>query len=225
MSSGVASGFDNPGFIHRYEPGAAGALTLLLLHGTGGDENDLLPLGRALAPDAALLSPRGKVLERGMPRFFRRIAEGVFDVDDLIERTHELAAFVVDAASYYGFDERRLVAVGLSNGANIAASMLLLHPGLLRGAILYRAMVPLEPAVKPDLAGTRVLLSAGSLDPLVPSANTENLARLLREAGADVTLKWQAAGHSLAPKEVVEGREWLESSVSTSTVPSGREAE
>ena len=205
------------GFTHRFVPGdpapaaAAGRTrpVLLLLHGTGGNEDDLLPLGRTLAPGAPLLSPRGKVLEHGMPRFFRRLAEGVFDVPDLIARTHDLAKFVRAAAAHYDLDPARLVAVGFSNGANIAGSLLLLHPGLLRAAILLRPMVPFDPDVLPDLKGTGVFASAGRTDPIVPPSNAERLAALLREAGADVTLAWQPGGHNLTGPEVEAAARWL----------------
>ena len=198
------------GFAHRYVPAEGDdANTLLLLHGTGGDENDLLPLGRMLDPGAALLSPRGKVLEHGMPRFFRRLAEGVFDEEDLVRRTHELAGFVEEAAREYGLDGGRIWAVGFSNGANIAASLLLLHPGLLAGAVLLRAMVPFEPDVTPDLAGTQVYLAAGRSDTMIPPENTEKLAKLLRNAGADVTLDWQPGGHGIGRAEVEAARRWL----------------
>lgn len=198
------------GFVHRFLPAEApGAPTLLLLHGTGGDENDLLPVGRMLDERAALLSPRGKVLEYGMPRFFRRLAEGVFDHEDLIDRTHELAEFVERAVDEYGIDRRRLFAVGFSNGANIAASLLLAYPRLLAGAILLRAMVPFEPERAPDLSGTPVYLAAGRSDQMVPPENTERLAQLLREAGADVTLDWQPGGHGIGPEEVQAARNWL----------------
>lgn len=197
-------------FVHRFVPGGVGATpTLLLLHGTGGDESDLLPLGGALAPGAALLSPRGKVLERGMPRFFRRIAEGVFDLEDLKFRTHQLARFVRAAASHYGFTLDSLYAIGFSNGANIAASLLLLEPGLLRGAVLWRPMMPLEPDRVPALAGTSVLIGGGRLDPMTPAAQTEALASYLRSAGADVTLRWENAGHGLSQGDVDAAREWL----------------
>jgi predicted esterase len=160
------------GFVHRYFPGESG-VTLLLLHGTGGDENDLVPLGRELAPGAAILSPRGKISEYGAARFFRRLAEGVFDHEDLVFRTHELAGFIEAAAEEYGLDLSRLVAAGYSNGANIAASLMLLHPGLLRAAILLRAMVPFEPEGKPDLSGMPVFLAAGRRDQMIPPQNTE----------------------------------------------------
>ena len=205
-----------PDFVHRFVPAAPAppgsplaGTTLLLLHGTGGDEHDLLPLGQAVAPGAALLSPRGRVLEGSAPRFFRRLAEGVFDVPDLIARTHELAAWVRSAADRYGFDAARVVALGFSNGANIAASALLLHPGLLSGAVLLRAMVPFEPEAAAAIPGTPVLLSSGRFDPIIPAANATRLAELLGEAGARVTPLWQNTGHQLAPGEVAQVGDWL----------------
>jgi predicted esterase len=201
----------NLGYVHRYVPApSAGAkMTLLLLHGTGGDENDLLELGRRLAPNAALLSPRGNVLERGMPRFFRRLAEGVFDTEDLRFRSQELADFVEAAATTYGFDAGKVVAVGYSNGANIAASVLLLRPRTLAGAVLFRPMVPFVPAALPDLSGKPIFLAAGRHDPIVPSDNTEQLAALLRLSGADVTLRWHAGSHALGGEEIEAARAWL----------------
>ncbi len=196
------SGRDS-GFVHRFFPGESG-MTLLLLHGTGGDENDLVPLGRELAPGVAILSPRGKVSEYGAARFFRRLAEGVFDHEDLVFRTHELAGFVEAAAEEYGFDPSKIVAVGYSNGANIAASLMLLHPGLLRAAVLFRAMVPFEPEVVPDLSGMPVFLAAGRMDRMVPPQNTERLAEILREAGADLDLRWSNTGHALTYEEAAE---------------------
>jgi predicted esterase len=198
------------GFIHRYEPaGRPGLPTLLLLHGTGGDENDLLPLGRALLPGAGILAPRGKVLENGMPRFFRRLREGVFDLDDLHRRAHELADFVEAAARSYRFDPAGVVAVGYSNGANIAAGVLLTRPGVLAGGVLFHAQVPFEPVEQPNLPGVAVFLSGGRADPIVPSGQTERLAELLRMAGADVTLHWVPGGHMLGPGEVQAAAEWL----------------
>jgi predicted esterase len=182
---------------------------LLLLHGTGGSEYDLLHVGRNLLPGAALLSPRGKILENGMPRFFRRLAEGVFDEEDLVRRTHELADFVGAAAKQYQFDASRVVAVGYSNGANIAASMLLLRPEILSGATLFRAMVPLAPEKLPDLSGRPVFLAAGRNDPIIPPENTEQLAAMLKEAGAEVSLKWNEGGHQLGVAEVDEAKSWL----------------
>ena len=198
------------GFTHRYLPGAAdGAPTIVLLHGTGGDENDLLALGRMLAPDAPLLSPRGKVLEQGMPRFFRRLAVGVFDQEDLVARTHELADFVAAAAAHYGFDPQAVVAVGYSNGANIAASTLLLRPEIFRAAVLFHAVVPFEPDTAPDLSGRRIFLSGGQRDPYAPVARTERLAEILRLGGAEVTVHWQPGGHELTTGEVDASKAWL----------------
>jgi phospholipase/carboxylesterase len=196
------------GFVHRYFPGDSG-VTLLLLHGTGGDENDLVPLGRELAPGAGVLSPRGKVSEYGAARFFRRLAEGVFDQEDLVLRTHELAGFIEAAAEEYGLDLSRLVAVGYSNGANIAASLMLLHPGLLPAAVLFRAMVPFEPEAPPDLTGMPVFLAAGRGDRMIAPENTERLAEILREAGADLDLRWRDTGHALTYEEVAEAKDWL----------------
>jgi predicted esterase len=199
--------------VHHYEPGTTSeSPTLLLLHGTGGNEQDLLPLASELLPDAGVLSPRGQVLERGMPRFFRRLAEGVFDLEDLRVRTAQLADFVTAAARHYGFDAARVIAAGFSNGANIAASLVLLRPGVLHRAMLFRAMVPLVPDPLPSLPRTPVLVSNGRADPIVAAAETERLAALLEEAGAEVTLVWQAAGHHLVQEDLTRAREWLGSS-------------
>ncbi len=195
-------------FVHRFAAGSTGA-TILLLHGTGGSEDDLLPLGRALAPGAALLSPRGQVLERGMPRFFRRLAEGVFDEDDLRARAVDLAAFVGRAAREHAFDPSKVVAAGFSNGANIAAAVLLLHPGVLRGAALFAPMVPLTPDPLPDLAGVAVHLSAGRADPIAPPRDAERLAGLLTEAGAAVDLRWHGGGHDLGLPQVRAAADWM----------------
>jgi len=195
-------------FIHEFVPGSS-LRTLLLLHGTGGNERDLIPLGRELDPNAALLSPRGKVLEDGMPRFFRRLAEGVFDLEDLKYRTNELADFVAAAAQHYGFASNNLVAVGYSNGANIAASMLLLRPEALSTAILFRAMVPLYPETQPNLSSVRVWIGAGTNDPIIPMSETKALVELLRNAGADVTTRFFQAGHALTMADVEAARDWL----------------
>jgi phospholipase/carboxylesterase len=199
------------GFAHNYLPGdrEGSGVTLLLLHGTGGNEDDLIPLGQQLLPGAAILSPRGRVSEHGAPRFFRRLAEGVFDHEDLLFRTHELADFVDQAADQYGFDRQKLVAVGYSNGANIAASLMLLHPGLLRAAVLLRAMVPFEPEEKPDLSGMPAFLAAGRRDTMISPDNTERLATILQEAGADLDLRWKNVGHPLTYEELEEARDWL----------------
>ena len=205
---------DALGFVHRYIPPAAdaelaGGTTLVLLHGTGGDEEDLLPLGRALLPGAGMLSPRGKVLERGAPRFFRRLAEGVFDQEDLAFRTTELGNFVEAATKTYELERDGVVAVGFSNGANIAASLLMRRPGLLRAAVLLSPMVPFEPDTAPDLRGTAVFIGAGRNDPIVPTTQVERLAELLRGAGADVTVHWEDGGHGITQTEVEAARRWI----------------
>lgn len=196
---------------HEWVPGAAGPAspTVLLLHGTGGDESDLVPLGAELAPGASLLSPRGRVSERGMARFFRRHAEGLFDEADIRARVPELAAFIRSAADTYGFGLESLFALGYSNGANMAASLMLLEPGLLHGAALLRAVMPLEPATLPALAGTSVFISNGKTDPFSPPQRGQRLADTLASAGADVTLKWQRAGHELVPGDLEDTRGWL----------------
>ena len=196
--------------IHRYHPSPSGsAHTLLLLHGTGANEDDLIPLGKALDPEANVLSPRGKVLENGMPRFFRRLAMGVFDEEDLILRTHELANFVRAASDHYGFYVGNVTAVGFSNGANIAASALFLEPDLLARAVLLRAMVPFKREELPDLSTKRIFVAGGRSDPMIPQDQTEVLVRMLEEAGADVTLRWENAGHELMRDEIEDARTWL----------------
>src|SRR6266481_9131421 len=185
-----------PDFIHEFISGSS-ERTLLLLHGTGGNERDLIPVGRELYPNAALLSPRGKVLENGMPRFFRRLTDGVFDLEDLKKRTYELADFVAAAAEHYGFAADKVVAVGYSNGANIAARLLLLRPEVLSAAILFRAMVPLVPDKQPKLSSMRVWIGAGTDDPIIPTSETKRLAELLRKTGANVTIRHFQAGHEL----------------------------
>ena len=195
-------------FTHRFEPALTEGLpALLLLHGTGGDESDLLPLGRAISPGSALLSPRGKVLENGMPRFFRRLAEGVFDEDDLRQRANELADFVAEARATYGLGE--LTAVGFSNGANIAAAMLLLRPEALAGGVLLRAMVPLRETPAVDLTGKRALILSGASDPIIPPENSKRLATILRNAGADVQAEVLPAGHGLTPQDVSLTQKWI----------------
>jgi predicted esterase len=197
------------GFQHVFEPGED-EWTLLLLHGTGGNERDLLDLGRRLAPRAALLSPRGKVLEEGMPRFFRRLAVGQLDIPDLLQRTDELANFVTAAAEAYERDPKRIVALGFSNGANIAVSMLLRRPGLLRGAALLRPMLPYEPEQTPALAGTRVLIDAGEGDPYSSSEQTRRLADILRTGGAEVVVHTEpGAGHNLTQNDLAQTARWL----------------
>ncbi len=197
--------------VHRWEPAAAGgAPVLLLLHGTGGSENDLLPLARMVAPGASLLGVRGNVLEQGMPRFFRRLREGVFDLPDLHRRTRELGDFIEAAGAAYGFGVDRLYALGFSNGANVAASLMLSRPGALAGGILMRAMVPFEPEARPDLSGREVLLSQGRDDPMIPSESAERLATMLRGFGADVELSWQPGGHGIGSNDVQVAQRWLD---------------
>ena len=198
-----------PDFIHEFVPGTSNR-TLLLLHGTGGNEHDLIPLGRELDPKAALLSPRGKVLENGMPRYFRRLAEGVFDLEDLKRSANELADFVSAAAKHYKLAADQVVAVGYSNGANIAASVLLLRPETFCAAILFRAMVPLVPKELPDLSPVRVWIGAGNHDPIVPTSEAQRLVELLRSAGADVTIHFANASHGLTNADVETARRWIE---------------
>ncbi|MFC4174530.1 alpha/beta hydrolase [Microvirga sp. GCM10011540] len=195
-------------FTHRYEP----ALTpdqppLLLLHGTGGDENDLIPAGRMVASGAALLSPRGKVLENGMPRFFRRLAEGVFDEEDVKARANELADFVAEAREAYGLAAP--IALGFSNGANIAAAMLVLRPETLAGAVLLRAMVPLSDPPRTDLTGKQVLMLSGAMDPLIPADNSSRLAAQLQGAGAEVKHTILPAGHGLSQQDLSLTQNWF----------------
>ena len=197
------------GFRHRFLPAAdPAAPPLLLLHGTGGTEEDLLPFGEALSPGSARLSPRGQVLENGMPRFFRRLAEGVFDLDDLRARTDQLAEFVEAARHEYGIGAP--VAVGFSNGANIAAAMLLLRPGVLAGGLLLRPMVPLVPDPLPSLPGVPVQIVAGRVDPIVTPPQTEALADLLRRCGARVRIEWLPGGHGLTRQDLEIGRRWFD---------------
>ena len=219
------------GFIHRFVPlknlpdsekAKQGEIegktftTFLLLHGTGGNEEDLIPLAYELDKKAAILSPRGKVLENGItPRFFRRLAEGVFDLEDLKFRTNELADFVIDASKTYNFDLQRVIAVGYSNGANIAASMLLLRPEILSSAILFRAMVPLVPQTLPDLTNKHILMSSGLMDPIVSLDETDRLFGLFKKAGANISLSWQESGHELTMEEVQKAKEWLLRSASS----------
>jgi phospholipase/carboxylesterase len=184
-----------------------GAPPLLLLHGTGGDENDLLQLGTMVSPNSALLSPRGRVIENGMPRFFRRLAEGVFDEGDVRRRAFELVDFVEGARRRHGIN--RPIALGYSNGANIAAAVMLLRPGTLAGAALLRAMVPISDPPHPDLSGVPVLIASGKIDPIVPASNSAKLAVMLREAGADVSHQVLPIGHQLSQGDLALVRDWL----------------
>jgi predicted esterase len=196
---------------HLYEPGAdPGAPPLLLLHGTGGNEHDLIRLARAISPGSAVLSPRGDVSEGGALRFFARLGEGVFDPAEVTRRTQALADFVVAAANHYKIDRARLTAVGLSNGANIGATLLLLRPETLGGGILFRPMVVLDQsAAAGSLADKRVLLCNGTTDPLVPPGDPARLATLLRAGGAEVKLETVPASHALTPRDVAAAQSWL----------------
>ncbi|TLS48392.1 alpha/beta hydrolase [Paenibacillus antri] len=197
---------------HIYREGAGeDKPVLLLLHGTGGDEESLLELASRIDAEAAVLSVRGNVLENGMPRFFRRISEGVFDEADLAFRTQELHNFLHDASLQYGFARERVVAVGYSNGANIAGSLLFQHEDALQAAILFRPMVPRRGVPLPRLDGLPVFIGAGETDPLIPKAETEELRSLLEGAGAAVTLHWEPAGHQLANTEIDAAAAWVRS--------------
>jgi phospholipase/carboxylesterase len=208
---------NTPNFVHRFEPAARGdAPTLLLLHGTGGNEADLLPLGQMIAPGAALLSPRGQVLENGMPRFFRRLAEGVFDEDDVRRRALDLAAFIAEARERYSLPAP--IAVGYSNGANIAAALLYLKPEVLGGAVLLRAMTPLAAGPEARSDGKPVLILSGAMDPIVPAANAGRLASALEGAGAAVSHKALPVGHELSQADIRFARDWL-AAVTSGAVP------
>jgi phospholipase/carboxylesterase len=200
------------GFIHQFISASTrpDQTTLLLLHGTGGNEQDLIPLSQELYPGAAILSPRGKVLESGMPRFFRRLAEGVFDIEDLKFRTHELADFVEKASKVYEFDLRYVISVGYSNGANIASSLLLLRPNIMCSAVLFRVMVPFMPEKVPNLSGKNIFIGAGQYDPIVPREQTETLVSLFKKAGANVVVHIQEnSGHELGYDEISAAKDWL----------------
>lgn len=182
--------------------------TLLLLHGTGGNEHDLLPLAEIIDKDANVLSVRGNVLENGMPRFFKRLAEGVFDEEDLIFRTTELNNFLDEAAEKYEFDRTNITAVGYSNGANIAASLMFHYENALKTAILHHPMVPRRGIKLPNLAEKRVFIAAGTNDPICPPQESEELNELLANAGAEVELHWENRGHQLTMNEVNAATAW-----------------
>jgi predicted esterase len=197
-------------FIHRFEPPTTSEdRTLLMLHGTGGDEHDLVPLGQSLLPGAAILSPRGRVSEEGMLRFFRRFEEGVFDLDSIRTEASALAEFISEASEMYQFDPAKVVAVGFSNGANIAHSLLSLHPQALSAVVAIRAMTTLPDFHPTGLDSKRVFISSGKSDPIVPIRDVESLARQLSAGGAQVTHHWVDAGHNLTRSEIVAIAEWL----------------
>jgi phospholipase/carboxylesterase len=202
---------DDLGFIHRFVPAedSGSGETLIVLHGTGGDDNDLIGIGKAVAPGAANLRPRGNVLENGAPRFFRRLAEGVFDPKEVRSRAEELARFIRAAVITYRLDPARIFALGYSNGANVASTVMFVEPGILQSAILFRPMLVYEPTEKNDLSGSAVFISAGRMDPIVPTTSVERLVELFESAHAEVSLKWQLVGHNLVPSEVSEAANWL----------------
>lgn len=193
---------------HIFEKGSSD-ITLLLLHGTGGTEHDLLQLGKMVAPEASILSVRGNVLENGMPRFFRRLEEGVFDEEDLIFRTKELYEFLDEASEKYGFDRTKIVAIGYSNGANIAASLLFHYEDALSGAVLHHPMVPRRGISLPNLKETHVLITAGELDPMCPAQEAIDLETLLADVQADVEVFWTPGGHQLVQGEVERAKDWF----------------
>lgn len=218
----------NLNFIHRFIPSSKNSeekydnysndkdnlisknpATLLLLHGTGGNEDDLIPLGRLIYPNANLLSPRGKVLEHGMPRFFKRLAEGVFDIEDLKFRTQELAKFVNEASLQYSFDLSKTIAVGFSNGANIGTSLLLLYPQVIAGAVLFRPMIPIIPNNLPNLSEKKIVILSGQYDPIVSKKQAEDLFSLLKKTDAKVTIQWQESGHEITQDDVQIAKKWL----------------
>jgi phospholipase/carboxylesterase len=197
---------------HIFKSGSdASKPVLLLLHGTGGTEQDLLPLAEMIDPEASVLSVRGNVSENGMPRFFRRLAEGVFDEEDLIFRTKELHEFLDKAANEHGFDRSNIVAFGYSNGANIAASLLFHYDDSLKGASLHHPMVPLRGIQMPNLSEVPVFIAAGKNDPICPAAESEELDELLRGAGAKTTVHWEMNGHTLTGSEVAVAADWYRS--------------
>jgi phospholipase/carboxylesterase len=199
---------------HIYKQGTNTKLpVLVLLHGTGGTESDLLPLAEAISPESSVLSIRGNVLENGMPRYFRRLAEGVFDIEDLQFRTKELNDFLNQAAAEYGFDRGNVVAIGYSNGANIAGSLLFHYEDALQGAILHHPMVPIRGVKLPDLSGVPIFISAGENDPICVPQETEELSALLKEAGANVTVHWERFGHRLTASEVDAAAIWYQANV------------
>ncbi|MFX3636523.1 MAG: alpha/beta hydrolase [Candidatus Pristimantibacillus sp.] len=199
---------------HIYKQGTDSSQpVLVLLHGTGGNEHDLLPLAEIISPTSSVLSVRGNVLENGMPRFFRRLAEGIFDIEDLKFRTQELNEFLDQAAVEYGFDRNNLVAVGYSNGANIAGSLLFHYQNSLRGAILHHPMVPIRGTELPDMSQLPVFIGAGKNDPICPPRETEDLEVLLSGAGASVTVHWEQFGHQLTATEVNAAAAWYQDNI------------
>ncbi|WP_036823611.1 alpha/beta hydrolase [Pontibacillus yanchengensis] len=195
---------------HVFQQGAQDAPVLLLLHGTGGNERDLLPLAEMIDPNASVLSVRGNISENGMPRFFKRLREGVFDEEDLQFRTKELADFLDEAAQEHQFDRSNVIAVGYSNGANIAGSLLFHYADILKGAILLHPMVPIRNINLPDMTGLPVFIGAGTNDPICSPEETKELNSILIEQGANVTLHWESSGHQLTKPEIDQARDWYD---------------
>ena len=196
------------GLEHRFTPGDPELPALLLLHGTGGTPDDLVPLVQYLSPGSAVLAPAGPVSENGLARWFRRLAEGVFDFEDVVTRTHQLADFIVAAREKY-LGDRRLVAVGFSNGANIAAATLLLRPDALREGALFAAMRPLPEIPPVDLSRARVFLSNGTHDPMAPLTSTDELIAALRERDAEVEIHRHDGGHQVTIDGLQAAAAWL----------------
>lgn len=195
---------------HIFKEGQANGPTLLLLHGTGGTERDLLPIAQIVDPNANVLSVRGNILENGMPRFFKRLKEGIFDLEDLVKQTKNLAEFIDDASEKYQFDRKQVIAIGYSNGANIAGSLLFHYTDVLKGAILHHPMVPIRDIDLPDQKDTAIFIGAGENDPMCPAEESVDLERLLTDKGADVTVHWERNGHQLTQTEVNAAREWYQ---------------
>ena len=195
---------------HIFQKGSSNKPVFLLLHGTGGTEHSLLALADMIDPQATVLSVRGNVLENGMPRFFRRLAEGIFDEKDLIFRTEELNQFLDEAAEQYKFDRQNIIAIGYSNGANIAASLLYHYENALKGAILHHPMVPRRGVTLPNLEGKSVFIAAGTNDPICPQQEAIDLEQTLTAAKADVAIRWENHGHQLTHTEVIAAKQWYE---------------
>jgi phospholipase/carboxylesterase len=207
---------------HIYEKGTNPETpTLVLFHGTGGTERDLLALAKQISPESSVLSLRGNILENGMPRFFRRLAEGIFDEEDLIFRTKEVNDFLNQAASQYEINRTNLVAVGYSNGANIAGSLLFHYRHTLKGALLHHPMVPRRGVMIPDLSGTPIFIGAGTNDPICSSRETEELKELLAGAGAEVTVHWESYGHQLTSREIDSAADWFQKQFLDKLKPKG----
>lgn len=195
-------------FVYRYLPGTGeDPRTAIVFHGTGGDENSLVPFAQSLMPGAAILSLRGRVDENGMPRFFRRFAEGAFDYDSIRIESDAVAEFLKQASVDYGIDLETAVGVGYSNGANIAWSTLLRHPGSFGTLVLFRPMVTLDDSS--DLTGKRIFVGTAEQDPIVPIENVQRLIEQMKSCGAQVEVSWHPGGHQLTRGEITLASSWL----------------